>query len=149
MASRAVAEKWLHQLTHLPTASGIEDAVVVWVEQWVARRADLRLTRDSGGNVLITQKGRKKHPPVLAVAHMDHPAFVITAVDGREAAFEFRGGVDAPYFEDARVQVVSRSDGAGGSRAGSMFASPSTSSPCWRSTPRSRTSASPRARWIA
>lgn len=114
MASRAVAEKWLHQLTHLPTASGIEDAVVAWVEQWVARRADLRLTRDSGGNVLITQKGRKKHPPVLAVAHMDHPAFVITAVDGRQAAFEFRGGVDAPYFKDARVHVVSRSDGAGG-----------------------------------
>ena len=114
MASRAVAENWLNELTHLPTASGIEDAVVAWVERWVSRRNDLRQTRDSGGNVLITQKGRKKRPLVLAVAHMDHPAFVITAVDGREAAFEFRGGVDAPYFDDARVQVVSRPDSATG-----------------------------------
>lgn len=112
MASRAVAEKWLHQLTHLPTASGIEDTVVAWVGRWVSRRNDLRLATDSGGNVLITQRGRKKHPLVLAVAHMDHPAFVITAVDGREAAFEFRGGVSAPYFEDARVEVVSRPLGA-------------------------------------
>lgn len=111
MASKAVAEKWLAQLANLPTASGLEDAVVSWVEDWVGRRDDLRLTRDSGGNLFITQKGRKKHRPVFAVAHMDHPAFVIGDESG---AFEFRGGVDLPYFDGARVEVVSRADGPGG-----------------------------------
>lgn len=114
MATRAVAEKWLAQLTHLPTASGMEDAVVAWVERWVSRRDDLRIAFDSGGNVLITQKGRKKSLPILAVAHMDHPAFVITGVAEGMASYEFRGGVNREYFEDARVEVVSRSQGGGG-----------------------------------
>lgn len=118
MASRATNEKWLAELTNLPTASGKEDAVVEWVSNWVARRDDLKLTKDSGGNLLITQKGRKRHPLVLAVAHMDHPAFVIDAVDGGDVSFEFRGGVSAPYFQDAIVEVVSRPGGVMGRVAG-------------------------------
>ncbi|MFQ5523102.1 MAG: M20/M25/M40 family metallo-hydrolase [Acidimicrobiia bacterium] len=112
MASRKAVEKWLGELTRLPTASGIEDAVVGWVRHWTRRRPDLRFALDSGGNVLITQKGRKRAAPVIAVAHMDHPAFVITETDHKEASFEFRGGVDAPYFTDAAVEVTSRPDGA-------------------------------------
>jgi endoglucanase len=92
----------------------MEDAVVAWVERWVSRRDDLRIAFDSGGNVLITQKGRKKYLPILAVAHMDHPAFVITGVAEGMASYEFRGGVNREYFEDARVEVVSRSQGGGG-----------------------------------
>ena len=117
MAARVVAEKWLAELTHLATASGMEDAVVTWVQGWVSRRDDLKLSRDSGGNLLITQKGRKKYPPILAVAHMDHPAFVITAVDKGMASYEFRGGVNSEYFKDARVEVVSRPDAGGGTVA--------------------------------
>jgi putative aminopeptidase FrvX len=111
MASRATAERWLAQLTNLPTASGLEHEVVSWVEAWVSRRDDLKLARDSGGNLFVTQKGRKSRPPVFAVAHMDHPAFVVTDEDG---SFEFRGGVDDAYFEDARIDVVSRLDGPTG-----------------------------------
>lgn len=114
MAGRATAEKWLAELTHLPTASGSEDAVVDWVKRWAGRRSDLRLVTDSGGNLLITQKGRKSRPPILAVAHMDHPAFVIDEVLADGASFEFRGGVNAEYFMDARVEVVSRDDGGTG-----------------------------------
>lgn len=106
MASKTTAEKWLAELTHLPTASGLEHQVVSWVESWAGRRDDLRLTRDSGGNLLITQKGRKARPPVIAVAHMDHPAFVVTAVNAKDASFEFRGGVRPEYFESARVVFV-------------------------------------------
>jgi putative aminopeptidase FrvX len=114
MASRAVAENWLAQLSHLPTASGREDAVVAWIGKWVARRNDLIAIRDSGGNILITQKGRKRHPLVLAMAHMDHPAFVIGETEEGNAAFEFRGGVSAPYFNDARVEVVDPASGVSG-----------------------------------
>jgi endoglucanase len=111
VASRATAEKWLAELTNLSTASGREDEVVAWVERWVARRHDLSLAKDSGGNLFITQSGRKRHDPVFAVAHMDHPAFVILDADGH---FEFRGGVDAVYFDDALIDVVSRMDGPPG-----------------------------------
>lgn len=99
------------ELTWLPTASGIERAVVDWVTGWVAERDDLRLETDTGGNLVITQRRQSPAAPVLAVAHMDHPAFVITDSNGD---FEFRGGVDAPYFDDAEVDVVSRIDGPSG-----------------------------------
>lgn len=111
MASRSTVEKWLAELTNLPTASGREDAVVDWVNRWAQRRDDLKVARDSGGNLFVTQKGRKRAAPALAVAHMDHPAFVILDGDG---TFEFRGGVDAAYFTDAAIEVVSRPDGPTG-----------------------------------
>ena len=113
MASRATAEKWLVELTNLPTASGLEDAVVEWVRRWAMRRDDISFRLDSGGNVHLTQKGQKKAAPVVAVAHMDHPAFVVTAHDGAEAEFEFRGGVNPQYFDSARIDVVSRDGGSG------------------------------------
>ncbi len=104
MASkRSAATRWLEQLTHIPTASGLEHEVVEWVSAWVRRRPDLSLRIDSGGNVLVTQKGRKRKHPVLAVAHMDHPAFVVTSINGDRVGFEFRGGVNAEYFESASV----------------------------------------------
>ncbi|HEY5890880.1 MAG TPA: hypothetical protein VIW94_09300 [Acidimicrobiia bacterium] len=114
MASRSTATRWLDELTHLPTASGHEDRVVAWVQKWAARRPDLKLSIDSGGNVLVTQKGRKSAAPVLAVAHMDHPAFVVTAVEGRDVEFEFRGGVNPEYFEAARVVFTSETSGLSG-----------------------------------
>jgi endoglucanase len=114
MADRITAEKWLTELTHLPTAPGLERAVVDWVTDWVADRPDLQLHRDSGGNLEITQTRKAEQAPLLAVAHMDHPAFVITAADRDSAEFEFRGGVTAPYFEDADVEIVSQSDRASG-----------------------------------
>lgn len=104
MASRATAEKWLRELTNLVTASGIEDEAVAWVSAWVRRREDLTMKVDSGGNLLVTQKGRKRRAPVIAIAHMDHPAFVVTAV-GEQIEFEFRGGVDEAYFVGARVRI--------------------------------------------
>jgi len=103
MASRSTSEKWLVELASLPTASGVEDQVIGWVRSWAGRRSDLELVSDSGGNLLITQKGKKRRPYVLAVAHMDHPAFVVTDVAGNEASFEFRGGVRADYFPGAHI----------------------------------------------
>lgn len=111
MASRATAERWLTELTSLPTAPGLEHAVVEWVTAWANRREGLKVDRDSGGNLLVTQRRAKTQALVLAVAHMDHPAFVITDADG---SFEFRGGVNEAYFEDARIDVVSRLDGPTG-----------------------------------
>jgi putative aminopeptidase FrvX len=106
MATKTVAERWLGEMTNLPTASGLEREVAAWVKRWVGRRPDLRLTEDSGGNLIIDIEGPKAEAPVLAVAHMDHPAFVITSVTDREVTFEFRGGVRPEYFEGATVDFV-------------------------------------------
>jgi putative aminopeptidase FrvX len=120
------ADKWLADLTSIPTASGLEQLVIGWVERWVSRRKDLRLMRDSGGNLLLTQTGRKRRAPVIAVAHMDHPAFVVTGV-AEQVEFEFRGGVRPEYFAGARVDFVTGPGASGrissydpGSRTGSL-----------------------------
>lgn len=84
---------------------------MAWVRSWVGRRSsDLKLRADRHGNLLVTQKGRKKAPPVVAVAHTDHPGFVVTGVDGRRVSVEFRGGVRPEYFEVARVDLFDRED---------------------------------------
>ncbi len=114
MASRATAMKWLSELTHLPTASGREEAVIDWVRRWAGRRADLRVAADSGGNLLITQKGRKRRPAVFAVAHMDHPAFVITDCQGLTASYDFLGSVNPEYFTGARVNFARGGEKVGG-----------------------------------
>lgn len=111
VADRDVVEQWLAELTNIPTASGLEDGVVGWVRAWADERDDVELSLDTGGNVILTQAGDHEPAPVLAVAHMDHPAFVILGDDG---SFEFRGGVDAPYFVEAAIEVVSRADGPSG-----------------------------------
>lgn len=83
-----------------------------WVETWADRRPDLRARCDVHGNLLVTQKGRKPADPVIAVAHTDHPGFVVLAVDGRAVDVEFRGGVRPEYFDGARVELFDGDDGA-------------------------------------
>ncbi len=98
MADRNTERRWLHQLTHLPTAPGREQRVMDWVERWARRRPDIELSVDDGANLLLTQRGVGDEP-VVAVAHMDHPAFILTD----ERRFVFRGGVRGAYFPGARV----------------------------------------------
>jgi endoglucanase len=101
-------ERWLLELTNLPTAAGREDRVIDWIAGWVRRRPRLVLRRDAAGNLLITQRGRRSGPrraPLLITAHLDHPAFVVLEVRGRDVELEFRGGVHDPYFERARLEI--------------------------------------------
>ncbi len=74
-----------------------------WVRGWAAKRG-LLVTNDRAGNLLVhpALTGRKR--PVVAVAHMDHPALVVTRT-GARTEFELRGGVYPEYVAKARVQV--------------------------------------------
>jgi endoglucanase len=94
---------WLLALTHLPSISGHEDRVVSFVRDWVGRRDDLRVRADRSGNLWVTQARRSRRVPLYVTAHMDHPGFLVTAVAGRDAEVEFRGGVRSGYFEDASL----------------------------------------------
>lgn len=106
---------WLEQLTVLPSVAGREDAVVAWVRRWTARREDLRLVSDPGGNLVITQKRRSRRAPVWITAHMDHPGFVLVDDLGRgRFTYEFRGGVLDAYFVGSGVHLF----GEDGRRAG-------------------------------
>ena len=104
----ATHRRWLAALTDLPTASGREQAVVEWVHDW-ARRRGFRTRRDEAGNVLVRSRQRSRRRPVVAVAHMDHPALVVLEAAGTEATAELRGGVLPGYLENARLEVITPS----------------------------------------
>ncbi len=112
-------ERWLIELTAIPTAAGREGRVIDWIEQWVARRKNLGLKRDKVGNLLITQsqsgsklRSRETNPPPLFItAHLDHPAFVVRRrIDDCTLELEFRGGVHDAYFADAAIEVLDEAD---------------------------------------
>ncbi|MEM8782163.1 MAG: M20/M25/M40 family metallo-hydrolase [Planctomycetota bacterium] len=99
--------KHLVGLTGLPTAAGREDAVVAWVTRWAKRHPWVALDADAYGNLTLRDRRwlrRKSVGPIVAVAHMDHPAFVGVESHGREAVAHFRGGVKAEYFMGAAVR---------------------------------------------
>jgi len=112
---RKAREKLLLEVTSLPTAAGREDRVIGFIERWVAARAKrVVLARDRFGNLTIAQHGflaacAKGAQPVMITAHLDHPAFVVTAVRAAkktvELDLEFRGGVHDQYFKGAALEV--------------------------------------------
>ena len=115
---RKAHEKLLLEVTSLPTAAGREDRVIAVIERWVAARTKrVVLARDRYGNLTIAQHGflaacARGAKPVMITAHLDHPAFVVTAVraSGKavELDLEFRGGVHDPYFNGAMLEVFDR-----------------------------------------
>lgn len=109
-AQRASREKFLLEVTSLPTAAGREDAVIERVEAWVSERAArLMLGRDSCGNLVVTGRGFKKacakKAPLFITAHLDHPAFLVRSVKGADVTLEFRGGVQDAYFKGSVIEI--------------------------------------------
>jgi endoglucanase len=103
-------EKFLLEVTSLPTAAGHETAVIELVERWVSRRSGrMVLTRDHCGNIVIAQRGFKKacakKAALFITAHLDHPAFIVLAADGLNVSLEFRGGVQDYYFKGAAIEI--------------------------------------------
>ena len=122
-ATRKAREKSLLALlldiTSLPTAAGREDRVIAGIEKWVAaRKGRVVLARDRFGNLTVARHdflescAKRRVAPVMITAHLDHPAFVVTAVRVAkktvELDLEFRGGVHDPYFMGAMLEVFDR-----------------------------------------
>lgn len=106
---RAKHEKWLMEITSLPTAAGREQHVIQYIADWTAKRSDLKLMRDRVGNLIISQtkKNGNRSKPLYITAHLDHPAFVVREVrDEFTIELEFRGGVNEPYFHDALIDII-------------------------------------------
>lgn len=112
-AQRKQHERWLIDLTAIPTAAGREHRVIQYIEDWTAKRSNLKLTRDKVGNLLIarTSKAGNRRKPLFITAHLDHPAFVVRKVtDERTIELEFRGGVQDAYFHDALIDIIDDDD---------------------------------------
>lgn len=103
--TRTRRERDLVQLTGLPTATAREDRVIAWVERWAKRRKNVELSRDRYGNLLLKRAGVTSKKPIFFTAHLDHPAFVVTGVNGKTAIAEFRGGVQDAYFVGTKVRL--------------------------------------------
>ncbi len=90
------------RLLETPTAAGLEDAMAAVVRRECAR-IDLPVHEDPWGNLLARCErgsGSRSMPPVVFVAHLDHPAFEFLGGDHAE----FLGGVpDAMLAAGATV----------------------------------------------
>jgi endoglucanase len=114
----ARGERWLRELTALPTAAGREGRVIAWLRMWAAK-SNAALREDRFGNLIVehpalTRKRGRGPGPVYITAHLDHPAFVVTRVlDERTLEAEFRGGVRASFFVQGMAVRVHPENGDG------------------------------------
>jgi len=78
---------------------------VAEVRHWAGRRG-VAFSRDAAGNVILRcRRGRRRGPPWVFTAHMDHPGFVTTRRRGREVWAHFRGHVKPEYVLGSRVRL--------------------------------------------
>src|SRR5687768_2317930 len=103
--------KILQELCSVPTAPFAEQHVVRFVEQFVASRPALKLSRDRFGNLLIELKSAARSPRWVFTAHMDHPGFVARRmVDAKTVEAAFHGWVLEAFFKGQRVQFFGEGD---------------------------------------
>lgn len=125
-AQRAERLRLLTDVTNIPTASGREQGMVNFIENWVSDRQELVLTRDQVGNLVVSfsvpptappQRSRRSGDvssvhaglPLYVTAHMDHPAFVVERIVAPGVVeLSFRGGVMEPFFKDAPIVIHTR-----------------------------------------
>ena len=81
-------------LLNEPTATGREHAPAAWIRRFAAEREHLALREDRYGNLIVQFRSpRATVAPLVLVAHLDHPGFVVRGVRGKDVDLEFRGGV--------------------------------------------------------
>ena len=86
----------VEELLALPTAPFVEDLPSRYVLERASGVPGLESGRDAAGNVVL-RAGRAGtgRPPLVLVAHLDHPGFVVDEAEGTKATVSFRGGVPA------------------------------------------------------
>jgi len=105
-ARRDDHQRWLTELTQVPTAAGKEGRVIAWLLDWFEARPELQMDRDAHGNLTLSlRSSAQSDRPLYFTAHMDHPAFVVERVEGVRVVMSFRGGVMADYFPDAKLEA--------------------------------------------
>ena len=112
----------LREVASVPTAPTHEERVGRYVNDFL-RRLGLAPWRDEFGNILVRyQRGEPRGlPPIAFVAHMDHPAFEVSIVEGDRVKGELMGGVAPACFDRpvaVRVYPVGNDEGVAGTIVG-------------------------------
>lgn len=88
-------------LLALPTAPFAEDLPIAFALARVEATPGVRSGQDAAGNVVLRAGPPEgERPPLVFVAHLDHPGFTIDAVDGDTVALTFRGGLAAAAADE-------------------------------------------------
>src|SRR5438270_1169906 len=95
-----------------PTAP-YHEAVVAQHCVDVADELGISADRDSAGNVVL-HRGRPSDAPLVLVAHLDHPGFVVDDVSDDRVAMTFHGGLGAQHaIEGSPVDFFNGADHTG------------------------------------
>src|SRR4030042_3976651 len=96
------------EILSLPTAPFGEQAVIEWVEAFVAKRPALSLRRDRWGNLLIRYPGKRGTRRLVFAAHMDHPGFTALGTNAKGVLVcRWCGGVPQRVFRGGRARFFS------------------------------------------
>src|SRR5260221_7459503 len=97
-------------LLNQPTAPLMEELPTAYIRQFVAERPMLSISEDPSGNLLVKYQGANAtRPPLVLVAHLDHPGFWVETVSGNTAKLIFKGGVHVKHAQrGARVRFFER-----------------------------------------
>ncbi len=95
----------LEQLCLQPTVSYHESRVARVITRLLAE-AGVSSQFDRWGNVMATVPGDDALPPIVFVAHMDHPGFEAIGAEGNLIIAEPRGGLGARAFELGTAVIV-------------------------------------------
>lgn len=107
-------ERWLRiarGMASQPTAPTFEDLPLRFLKQFAGARPQLSLSEDPVGNLLMKVEGKSawQSPPLVLVAHLDHPGFEVLEVRGQVVKARFRGGVGRKHARrGAQVRFFER-----------------------------------------
>ncbi|MEI6234105.1 MAG: hypothetical protein WCT04_13705 [Planctomycetota bacterium] len=89
-----------------PTAAIRETLPQTYVRQFVADRPNLKLSEDAAGNLRVDYRAvDATRPPLVMVAHLDHPGFHITSIHDNSVDMSFQGSVNGRHaIPGSRVQ---------------------------------------------
>lgn len=101
--------RWLElaqSLLEQPTAALIENLPQKFVREFAAARPNLKLSDDAAGNLRIDySSGSASRPPLVMVAHLDHPGFHVAKIDGDVAELMFLGSVSGKHaIQGSRIE---------------------------------------------
>ncbi len=85
-----------------PTAPLIENLPAAWAIDFAARHG-LDPRRDQAGNVVVAYTGSRVHksnrPPLVLIAHLDHPGFIVETIKNKVVQLDFQGGLLASHAQ--------------------------------------------------